>query len=153
MAGEKSTEVAANQLVKDGAVTFYIPSEATIPIPPQFSTFVTYLAENNYKLNVVGLPKTIDNDEVPLIQQSLRCLDCCRGRSLLFPQRRRRTQCKPRMLIVHEVMAEPAQSQTPTYCQGLSRSNSINKLFFLEPVSHASQRCTRRLYSRNEIDT
>ena len=38
----------------------------------QAAELAKYLAENDYKLTVVGLPKTIDNDVYP-IKQSLGC--------------------------------------------------------------------------------
>ena len=64
-------EVAADQLVKDQVdVLHTIGGDDTNTTAAHLAA---YLAENDYKLIVVGLPKTIDNDVFP-IKQSLRCL-------------------------------------------------------------------------------
>ena len=66
--GEDPLEVAANQLVKDGVdVLHTIGGDDTNTTAADLAA---YLAENNYNLIVVGLPKTIDNDVYP-IKQSL----------------------------------------------------------------------------------
>ena len=66
--GQNPLEVAANQLVKDGVdVLHTIGGDDTNTTAADLAAF---LAENNYQLIVVGLPKTIDNDVFP-IRQSL----------------------------------------------------------------------------------
>ena len=63
-AGENPLEVAANQLVKDGVdVLHTIGGDDTNTTAADLAA---YLAENDYQLNVVGLPKTIDNDVFPI---------------------------------------------------------------------------------------
>ena len=66
--GQDPLHVAAEQLVKDGVdVLHTIGGDDTNTTAADLAA---YLAENNYDLTVVGLPKTIDNDVVP-IKQSL----------------------------------------------------------------------------------
>ena len=68
LTGEVPLEVAAKQLQKDGVTILHtIGGDDT---NTQAAQVAKYLAENNYKITVVGLPKTIDNDVVP-IRQSL----------------------------------------------------------------------------------
>ena len=63
----------------------------------------TYLATQGSELTVVGLPKTIDNDIVP-IRQSLGALTAA-GQASRFAQNVLAEHgSNPRMLIVHEVM-------------------------------------------------
>jgi pyrophosphate--fructose-6-phosphate 1-phosphotransferase len=63
-----------------------------------------YLHEHDYELTVVGLPKTIDNDVIP-IQQSLGADTAAEMGARLRPERPGRAQRQwSRMLIVHEVM-------------------------------------------------
>ena len=58
--GEDPLKVAADQLVKDGVdVLHTIGGDDTNTTAADLAA---YLAKNNYKLIVVGLPKTIDND-------------------------------------------------------------------------------------------
>ena len=56
--GEVPLEVAAKQLQKDGITVLHtIGGDDT---NTQAASLAAYLAENNYKLTVVGLPKTVD---------------------------------------------------------------------------------------------
>jgi len=66
--GENPLEVAANQLKADGVdVLHTIGGDDTNTTAADLAAF---LHENGYELTVVGLPKTIDNDVIP-IRQSL----------------------------------------------------------------------------------
>ena len=66
--GENPLEVAARQLTKDGVTILHtVGGDDTNTTAADLAA---YLAKNNYKLTVVGLPKTIDNDVYP-IRQSL----------------------------------------------------------------------------------
>ena len=101
MAGENPLEVAANQLVKDGVdVLHTIGGDDTNTTAADLAA---YLADNNYKLNVVGLPKTIDNDVFP-IQQSLGAWTAAEEGARYFHNVVAEHNANPRMLIVHEVM-------------------------------------------------
>jgi len=62
-----------------------------------------FLAENDYSLIVVGLPKTIDNDVFP-IRQSLGAWTAAEEGAKYFENVVAEHSANPRMLIVHEVM-------------------------------------------------
>ncbi len=62
-----------------------------------------YLEEIGHHLTVVGLPKTIDNDIVP-IRQSLGAITAAEQASLFAQNIIGEHRSNPRMLIVHEVM-------------------------------------------------
>src|SRR4029434_5652607 len=62
-----------------------------------------YLRSNGYQLRVVGLPKTIDNDVVP-IKQSLGAWSAAEQGALYARNIIAEHSSNPRMLLVHEVM-------------------------------------------------
>ena len=62
-----------------------------------------YLAKHDYDLAVVGLPKTIDNDVIP-IKQSLGAWTAAEEGAKFFENVVGEHSANPRMLIVHEVM-------------------------------------------------
>jgi pyrophosphate--fructose-6-phosphate 1-phosphotransferase len=99
--GQNPLEVAANQLVKDGVdVLHTIGGDDTNTTAADLAA---YLAENNYNLVVVGLPKTIDNDVFP-IAQSLGAWTAAEEGAKYFEHVVAEHNANPRMLIVHEVM-------------------------------------------------
>ena len=64
--GEDPLKVAANQLVKDGVTILHtIGGDDTNTTAADLAA---YLHANGYELTVVGLPKTIDNDVIPIRQ-------------------------------------------------------------------------------------
>jgi pyrophosphate--fructose-6-phosphate 1-phosphotransferase len=62
-----------------------------------------YLADHGYTLTVVGLPKTIDNDIVP-VRQSLGALTAAEQSAEFAKHVVAEHSANPRMLVVHEVM-------------------------------------------------
>ncbi|MCL2802809.1 MAG: pyrophosphate--fructose-6-phosphate 1-phosphotransferase [Micrococcales bacterium] len=62
-----------------------------------------YLHQHDYEMVVVGLPKTIDNDVIP-IKQSLGAFTAAEQSSLFAQNIIGEHRSNPRMLIVHEVM-------------------------------------------------
>lgn len=99
--GENPLEVAANQLVKDGVdVLHTIGGDDTNTTAADLAA---YLAENDYSLTVVGLPKTIDNDVFP-IKQSLGAWTAAEEGAKYFANVVAEHNANPRMLIIHEVM-------------------------------------------------
>ena len=99
--GENPLKVAANQLVKDQIdVLHTIGGDDTNTTAADLAS---YLSENNYELNVVGLPKTIDNDVYP-IRQSLGAWTAAEEGADYFHNVVSEHNANPRMLIVHEVM-------------------------------------------------
>jgi pyrophosphate--fructose-6-phosphate 1-phosphotransferase len=99
--GEDPLAVAAEQIKTDGVdVLHTIGGDDTNTTAADLAA---YLEENDYHLTVVGLPKTIDNDVVP-IRQSLGAWTAAEqsagfARNVIGEHR-----SGPRMLIVHEVM-------------------------------------------------
>jgi len=99
--GQNPLHVAAEQLKADGVdVLHTIGGDDTNTTAADLAA---YLEENGYHLTVVGLPKTIDNDVVP-IKQSLGAWTAAEeaagfARNIIGEHR-----SGPRMLIVHEVM-------------------------------------------------
>ncbi|WP_298456968.1 pyrophosphate--fructose-6-phosphate 1-phosphotransferase [uncultured Cellulomonas sp.] len=99
--GQDPLKVAADRLKADGVdVLHTIGGDDTNTTAADLAA---YLHENGYELTVVGLPKTIDNDVVP-IKQSLGAWTAAEeaagfARNVIGEHR-----SGPRMLIVHEVM-------------------------------------------------
>ena len=99
--GVNPLEFAAEQLRKDGVdVLHTIGGDDTNTTAADLAA---YLHENDYELTVVGLPKTIDNDVVP-IRQSLGAWTAAdEGAGFAFNVIGEH-RSNPRMLIVHECM-------------------------------------------------
>ncbi|MDO5501621.1 MAG: pyrophosphate--fructose-6-phosphate 1-phosphotransferase [Actinomycetia bacterium] len=99
--GQDPLHVAAEQLTKDGVdVLHTIGGDDTNTTAADLAA---YLHENEYELTVVGLPKTIDNDIVP-IRQSLGAWTAAEQGALYAKNIIAEHSSNPRMLIVHEVM-------------------------------------------------
>ena len=99
--GQNPLEVAAQQLVRDGVEVLHtIGGDDTNTTAADLAAF---LAKNNYQLTVIGLPKTIDNDVVP-IRQSLGAWTAAEQGALFFERVVAEHSANPRMLIIHEVM-------------------------------------------------
>jgi len=101
--GQNPLQVAAEQLVRDGVdVLHTIGGDDTNTTAAELAA---YLARNNYRLTVIGLPKTIDNDVVP-IRQSLGAWTAAEQGALFFERVVAECGANPRMLIIHEVMGQ-----------------------------------------------
>ncbi len=99
--GENPLEKAAEQLRADGVdVLHTIGGDDTNTTAADLAA---YLEEHGYGLTVVGLPKTIDNDIVP-VRQSLGALTAAEEASGFAQNIIGEHRSNPRMLIVHEVM-------------------------------------------------
>ncbi|MSS84844.1 pyrophosphate--fructose-6-phosphate 1-phosphotransferase [Actinomycetaceae bacterium WB03_NA08] len=99
--GQNPLEVAAEQLRTDGVdVLHTIGGDDTNTTAADLAA---YLADNDYPLTVVGLPKTIDNDIVP-IRQSLGADTAAEQGSLFSQNIIGEHRSGPRMLIIHEIM-------------------------------------------------
>ncbi len=99
--GQDPLAVAAAQLTKDGVdVLHTIGGDDTNTTAADLAA---YLHENGYELTVVGLPKTIDNDVVP-IKQSLGAWTAAEQGSIFAQNIIAEHSSNPRMLIIHEVM-------------------------------------------------
>jgi pyrophosphate--fructose-6-phosphate 1-phosphotransferase len=99
--GDDPLKVAADQLVADGVdVLHTIGGDDTNTTAADLAA---YLRKHDYALTVVGLPKTIDNDVIP-IRQSLGAWTAAEQGALFARNILNETTSNPRMLIVHEVM-------------------------------------------------
>ncbi|MDO5700080.1 MAG: pyrophosphate--fructose-6-phosphate 1-phosphotransferase [Bowdeniella nasicola] len=99
--GENPLEVAAERLRADGVdVLHTIGGDDTNTTAADLAQ---YLEDNGYHMIVVGLPKTIDNDVIP-IRQSLGAYTAAEQASRFAQNVIGEHRSNPRMLIVHEVM-------------------------------------------------
>jgi diphosphate-dependent phosphofructokinase len=99
--GEDPLHVAAEQLRRDGVdVLHTIGGDDTNTTAADLAA---YLSSHGYRLTVVGLPKTIDNDVVP-IRQTLGAWSAAEQGALYARNIIAEQSSNPRILIVHEVM-------------------------------------------------
>ena len=100
-AGADPLKVAADQLVADGVdVLHTIGGDDTNTTAADLAA---YLAKHDYPLTVVGLPKTIDNDIVP-IRQSLGAWTAADEGARFAANIIAEHNAAPRELIIHEIM-------------------------------------------------
>jgi pyrophosphate--fructose-6-phosphate 1-phosphotransferase len=101
LAGQDPLHVAAEQLTRDGVdVLHTIGGDDTNTTAADLAA---YLHENDYDLTVVGLPKTVDNDIIP-IRQSLGAWTAAEQGAIFARNIISEHSSNPRMLIIHEVM-------------------------------------------------
>jgi pyrophosphate--fructose-6-phosphate 1-phosphotransferase len=99
--GQDPLQVAAEQLSRDGVdILHTIGGDDTNGTAADLAA---YLRRNGYHMTVVGLPKTIDNDVVP-IRQSLGAWTAAEQGALYARNIIAEHSSNPRMLVVHEVM-------------------------------------------------
>ena len=99
--GQDPLHVAAEQLTRDGITILHtIGGDDTNMTAADLAA---YLATNSYALTVVGLPKTIDNDVMP-IRQTLGAATAAEQGAIFFENVVNEQSSNPRMLVVHEVM-------------------------------------------------
>ena len=133
--GENPLAVAANQLVKDGVEVLHtIGGDDTNTTAADLAA---YLADNDYKLIVVGLPKTIDNDVFP-IQQSLGAWTAAEEGAKYFKNVVAEHNANPRMLIIHEVIGRSCGWLT-AYTAKIYHEN-LEELDFLPHIGLSKER-------------
>jgi len=99
--GENPLQIAAEQLTKDGVTILHtIGGDDTNTSAAELAN---YLAMNGYDLIVVGIPKTVDNDIIP-IKQSLGAWTAAEQGAIFFENVANENTTSSRQLIVHEVM-------------------------------------------------
>lgn len=99
--GENPLRVAADRLTKDGVTILHtIGGDDTNTTAADLAA---YLEANGYKLTVVGLPKTVDNDIVP-IRQSLGAWTAAEVGAQFHDNIANEQSAAPKTLVVHEVM-------------------------------------------------
>ena len=100
--GDDPLKVAADRLVADGVdVLHTIGGDDTNTTAADLAA---YLADHDYGLTVVGLPKTIDNDVIP-IRQSLGADTAAEMGARFAKNVMAEHNAGTRILIVHEVMS------------------------------------------------
>ncbi|NOZ03048.1 MAG: pyrophosphate--fructose-6-phosphate 1-phosphotransferase [FCB group bacterium] len=99
--GEDPLKVAADQLAKDEIdILHTIGGDDTNGMAAELSK---YLADHQYDLTVVGLPKTVDNDVFP-IRQTLGAWTAAEQGAIFFENIANENTTSMRQLLVHEVM-------------------------------------------------
>ena len=99
--GQNALQVAADRLVSDGVEILHtIGGDDTNTTAADLAA---YLHEHGYELTVVGLPKTIDNDVIP-IRQSLGAQTAAEAGAIFARNIVGEHNSVARELIVHEVM-------------------------------------------------
>jgi len=122
-------EIAAKQLVKDKIdILHTIGGDDTNTTA---ADLVEYLNKHNYKLTVVGLPKTIDNDIIPL-KQTLGAYTAAENTSRFFENIVNENTTSSRQLIIHEVMGRHCGWLT-AYSAYLYMKN-LNKKSFIKNI-------------------
>lgn len=99
--GENPLQVAADRLAKDGVTVLHtIGGDDTNTTAADLAA---YLGANGYNLTVVGLPKTVDNDVVP-IKQSLGAWTAAEVGANFFDNVSNEQSAAPKTFVIHEVM-------------------------------------------------
>jgi pyrophosphate--fructose-6-phosphate 1-phosphotransferase len=99
--GQDPLQVAAERLEADGIdILHTIGGDDTNTTAADLAR---YLHDHDYELTVVGLPKTIDNDVIP-IRQSLGALTAAEQGAIFARNIIAEHSSNDRMLIIHEVM-------------------------------------------------
>lgn len=111
-------EVAAQQLRADGVTILHpIGGDDT---DTEAASLVAYLREQGHDIVVVGLPKTVDNETVP-VAQSLGAYAAAEQGARFFSNVVGESSANPRMSIVHEIMGRKcgwlATTSTPCSSQ------------------------------------
>ena len=120
--GEDPLQVAAARLVKDKVTILHtIGGDDTNTTAADLARF---LSSRGHGLTVVGLPKTIDNDIVP-VRQSLGAVTAAEQGAIFFENVVNERTTAPRALVIHEIMGRHsgwlAAATAQTYCQRLAR--------------------------------
>ena len=133
--GENPLEVAANQLVKDKVdILHTIGGDDTNTMAAELAK---YLKDNNYNLTVVGMPKTVDNDVIP-ITQTLGALTAAEQGAIFFENIVNENTTSTRQLIIHEVMGRHCGWLTAA--TAVAYKHRLNKRTFLPEIMISKDR-------------
>ena len=99
--GQNPLHVAAEQLVRDRVTILHTIGGDDTNITA--ADLAAYLDDHGYHLTVVGLPKTIDNDVVPIVQ-TLGAVSAAEQGALFWENAVNEQSASPRILLIHEVM-------------------------------------------------
>ncbi|MBH70569.1 MAG: pyrophosphate--fructose-6-phosphate 1-phosphotransferase [Flavobacteriales bacterium] len=121
--------MAAQQLVKDNVTILHtIGGDDTNTTAADLSN---YLRKHNYLLNVVGLPKTIDNDVYP-ITQTLGAYTAAEQGAIFFENIVNENTTSNRQLIIHEIMGR--HCGWLTVATALKYRERLKKIQFIEEL-------------------
>ena len=125
-------EIAAKQLQKDKIdILHTVGGDDTNTMAAALSN---YLSEKNYDLTVIGLPKTVDNDIIP-IKQSLGADTAADQGSIFFQNIVSENTSNPKTFIIHEVMGRHCGWLTAATARKY-RSSLLNKKFNSSVLLH-----------------
>ena len=128
---ENPLSVAANQLLKDKVdILHTVGGDDTNTTAADLAAF---LKKKNYKLAVVGLPKTIDNDVYPIVQ-TLGAYTAAEQSALFFKNIVNENTTSSRQLIIHEVMGRNCGWLT-AYSAFIYREKILKSLTFFESLN------------------
>jgi len=130
-AGEKPLEVASQQLLTDNIhVLHTIGGDDTNTQAAVLSKYL--MDEHNGSVIVIGMPKTIDNDVIP-IAQTFGADTAAHQGAIFFENIVNEATANPRMLILHEVMGRDCGFLTAKtaqyYRKTLANQNLASSLF------------------------
>jgi pyrophosphate--fructose-6-phosphate 1-phosphotransferase len=132
---ESPLAVAAKQLVKDKIdVLHTIGGDDTNAVAADLAK---HLRENDYSLQVIGLPKTIDNDIVP-VAHSLGANTAAEETASFFEHIVSETTANPKMFIIHEVMGRKCGWLTAA--SALCYTKSLQAKTFVTALGMAKER-------------
>ncbi|MGA1802611.1 pyrophosphate--fructose-6-phosphate 1-phosphotransferase [Rhizobium sp. HT1-10] len=122
--GENPLRVAAERLASDGVTILHtIGGDDTNTTAADLAA---YLGANGYNLTVVGLPKTVDNDVVP-IRQSLGAWTAAEVGANFFDNVSNEQTAAPRSLVIHEVMGRSCGWLTAATARAYIQKSSANE--------------------------
>lgn len=130
-AGENPLEVASQQLLKDEIhVLHTIGGDDTNTQAAVLSKYL--MDEHNGSVIVIGMPKTIDNDVIP-IAQTFGADTAANQGAIFFQNVVNESTASPRMLVLHEVMGRDCgylTAKTAQYYRDiLSKQNLASSIF------------------------
>jgi pyrophosphate--fructose-6-phosphate 1-phosphotransferase len=140
--GENPLHRAAEQLMMDQVTILHtIGGDDT---NTQAAKIAEYLEGHNYPVTVVGMPKTIDNDVVP-IKQSLGAWTAAEEGAKFFANVVNEQSANPRMLIIHECMGRDCGYLTAATAKAYM--DSLHGLPLLPGLNLTKQRkCLHAVY-------
>jgi pyrophosphate--fructose-6-phosphate 1-phosphotransferase len=122
--GENPLRVAAERLASDGVTILHtIGGDDTNTTAADLAA---YLGANGYDLTVVGLPKTVDNDVVP-IRQSLGAWTAAEVGADFFDNVSNEQTAAPKTLVIHEVMGRHCGWLTAATARSYIQKTSANE--------------------------
>lgn len=133
--GENPLQVAAKQLVADKVdILHTIGGDDTNTMAAELAK---YLKDNKYNLTFVGLPKTVDNDIIP-ITQTLGALTAAEQGAIFFENIVNENTTSTRQLIIHEVMGRHCGWLTAA--TAVAYRHRLNKRTFLSEIQLSKDR-------------